>query len=116
VLAHYATLVQALVNLFDNALKFHSSERPAQVLVTAQPKDGLVRISVADNGVGIAPQHLERIFGVFERLHTIDAFPGTGVGLAIVKRSVERMGGAVGVQSTLGQGSTFWLELPLSHL
>jgi PAS domain S-box-containing protein len=116
VLAHYPTLVQALVNLLENALKFHSPARPAQVIVTAEPSDKLVRISVCDNGVGIAPQHLERIFGVFERLHTTDAFPGTGVGLAIVKRSVERMGGTVGVESKLDEGSTFWLEFPRSNV
>lgn len=116
VLAHYSTLVQSLVNLLDNALKFHAPGRPAQVRVTTEQKDGRIRISVADNGVGIASQHLDRIFDVFERLHTTDIFPGTGVGLAIVKRSVERMGGTVGVQSTLDEGSTFWLELPLSPI
>ena len=112
--ANYATLVQVLVNLVDNALKFRSPERPPKVSINAEGSDSLVRIQVSDNGIGISPEHMDRIFGVFERLHTVDAYPGTGVGLAIVKRGVERMHGKVGVESKLGEGSTFWLELPRS--
>jgi len=70
-----------------------------------------VRLWIQDNGLGIASQHQERIFQPFERLHAIETYPGTGVGLAIVRRGIERMGGSVGVESELGQGSRFWLEL-----
>ncbi|MCU0541368.1 MAG: CHASE3 domain-containing protein [Oscillatoriaceae cyanobacterium Prado104] len=70
-----------------------------------------IRLWVEDNGIGIAPEHQERIFLVFERLHGIESYPGTGIGLAIVCKGVERMGGRVGVESQLGQGSRFWIEL-----
>jgi signal transduction histidine kinase len=71
----------------------------------------MVRIWVVDNGIGIAFEHRERIFRVFERLHSAEEYPGTGIGLAIVRKAVERMGGKVGVDSTMGQGSRFWIEL-----
>jgi signal transduction histidine kinase len=70
-----------------------------------------VRLWIEDNGIGVAPEHHERIFGVFERLHRATDYPGTGIGLAIVRKAVERMGGRVGVESALGKGSRFWVEL-----
>ncbi len=72
---------------------------------------GLIRLWVEDNGIGIAPEHQKRIFRVFERLHGIESYPGTGIGLAIVQKGVDRMGGQVGVESQLGQGSRFWIQL-----
>jgi signal transduction histidine kinase len=69
-----------------------------------------------DNGIGIAPEHQEQIFHVFERLHGMEQFPGTGIGLAVVRRGVERMGGHVGVESAVGAGSRFWIELPRDPL
>jgi signal transduction histidine kinase len=74
--------------------------------------DGSLRLSIRDEGIGIAKHHQERIFQVFERLHDREAYPGTGIGLAIVKRGMERMGGSYGLESDLGSGSTFWIELP----
>jgi PAS domain S-box-containing protein len=71
----------------------------------------MIRLWVEDNGIGIAPEHQKRIFRVFERLHGIESYPGTGIGLAIVKKGVDRMGGQVGVESQLGQGSRFWIQL-----
>jgi light-regulated signal transduction histidine kinase (bacteriophytochrome) len=71
-----------------------------------------LRPTVEDNGIGIAPEHHERIFRVFERLHRSSDYPGTGIGLAIVRKAMERMGGTSGVESQLGQGSRFWIELP----
>jgi len=113
VIAHEPTLIQVFANLISNAFKFQKRGTKAIVVVrTEKAEEGLVRISVIDNGIGIAPQHREKIFKVFERLHGMDEFPGTGIGLAIVKRGVERMGGRVGVDSVPGHGSTFWVELP----
>jgi PAS domain S-box-containing protein len=114
VLAHEPTLSQVIVNLLSNALKFHASGTTPKVRITVAParRKGRVRISIADNGIGIAPEHQEKIFKVFERLHGLDEFPGTGIGLAIVKRGTERMGGTYGVTSAPGDGSTFWVELP----
>jgi signal transduction histidine kinase len=113
VLAHEVTVYQIISNLVSNALKFrrHDVEPHVDIAVTAA-KNGMTRISVIDNGIGIAPEHSERIFKVFERLHGIEEYPGTGIGLAIVKRAAERMGGRCGVDSIVGKGSTFWVELP----
>jgi signal transduction histidine kinase len=71
-----------------------------------------VRLWIEDNGIGILPEYHERIFRMFERLHSVSAYPGTGIGLAIVRKGVERMGGRVGVESAGTNGSRFWMELP----
>ena len=113
VMGHEPTLAQIFVNLISNAIKFQQPGVPPEVRITAlHSSDGLVRISVIDNGIGIRPDHLARLFKVFERLHGIEQYPGTGIGLAIVKRGSERMGGRCGVESKAGVGSTFWVELP----
>jgi signal transduction histidine kinase len=71
-----------------------------------------LRILVEDNGIGIKPEYLEKIFGVFQKLQLQEDSPGTGIGLAIVRRAVERMGGSCGVESEVGRGSRFWIRLP----
>ncbi|MBD2021280.1 PAS domain S-box protein [Leptolyngbya sp. FACHB-36] len=111
VLGHRTTLAQALLNLITNAVKFVPTHQHPQVRIWADSRDRLVRLWVEDNGIGIHPQYHDRIFQAFERLHTTEAYPGTGVGLAIVRKGIERMGGRVGVESELGQGSRFWVEL-----
>ena len=111
VMGHPATLSQVLTNLLGNGLKFVPPERTPELRVHAERHNGLVRVWVEDNGIGIAPEHQARIFRVFERLHSNDDYPGTGIGLAIVRKAVERMGGQVGVESSLGHGSRFWVEL-----
>ncbi|PLZ95695.1 PAS domain S-box protein [Fischerella thermalis CCMEE 5268] len=160
--AHRTILVQVLINLISNAIKFVTAGVQPQVRIRAEERVGeegvqggqggqvsnlsslsphtpptsppphlpisppphrpissktstckkWVRLWVEDNGIGIANQHQERIFRTFERLHGIESYPGTGIGLAIIKRGIERMGGGVGVESQLGQGSRFWIELP----
>jgi len=71
-----------------------------------------VRLWVEDNGIGIDPRYHDRVFGVFERLHTQEQYPGTGIGLAIVRKCMERMGGRAAVESEIGKGSRFWVEAP----
>jgi PAS domain S-box-containing protein len=110
VMAHEATLRQVLVNLISNAVKFVASKPPRVRLRSEERPGGTVRIWVEDNGIGIAPEFHTRIFQVFQRLHTT-AYDGTGIGLAIVHKGMERMRGSAGVESTPGAGSKFWIEL-----
>ncbi len=110
VLAFEPTISQVLANLLGNALKFVAPGVTARVRVRAEERGQSVLTWVEDNGIGIASDHQEQIFRPFVRLHG-DKYPGTGIGLAIVQKGVERMGGRVGVESTLGQGSRFWFEL-----
>jgi signal transduction histidine kinase len=112
VLAHPALLSQAIENLLVNALKFTRSDVRPEISVYGEERDERVRIIVEDNGVGIDPEYQGKIFGVFQRAHSADEYPGTGIGLAIVKRAVELMDGRVGVESAPGKGSRFWIELP----
>ena len=111
VVAHPTTLAQVVLNLLRNAVKFMPASEVPRVKVYANPQAGKVRLYVRDNGIGIDPRHQERIFLPFERLHGADAYAGTGIGLSIVRRGVERMGGRVGVISAVGEGSRFWIEL-----
>lgn len=112
---HRSTLIQVTANLLSNAVKFVAPGVEPRVRVQAERHEGAVRLWVADNGIGIAPEHQERIFRVFERLHGIESYPGTGIGLAIVRKGVERIGGQVGVESRPGEGSRFWIQLPGSE-
>lgn len=109
--AHDATLGQVLANLLGNALKFVPAGKAPRVVFRWEDLGKTVRLWVEDNGIGIAQHHQERIFRVFERLHSKE-YGGTGIGLAIVRKGVERMGGKVGVISAEGEGTRFWLELP----
>jgi PAS domain S-box-containing protein len=116
VMAHPPILGQLVVNLLSNALKFIAPNMKPHVRLWAEtryetPEEQYVRLWVEDNGVGIEPEHQERIFRIFERLHGVEAYPGVGIGLAIVKKGVERMGGRIGMESTPGKGSRFWIEL-----
>jgi PAS domain S-box-containing protein len=103
--------VQLFQNLLSNALKFHGAE-PPRIRVEAEQRDAEHVISVIDNGVGISPEHHERVFGVFKRLHGRDV-PGTGIGLAICRRIVERNGGRIWVESEPGRGAAFRFTLPI---
>ena len=104
-------MVQLFQNLIGNSLKFRS-ERAPEIHVTAERQPERWVLAVRDNGIGIEPQYYERIFLIFQRLHTRRLYPGTGIGLAICKKIVERHGGAIWVQSQAGQGSTFYFSIP----
>jgi PAS domain S-box-containing protein len=109
--ANSLVLEQALANLVSNALKFIPKNRTPHVLIWAEQIEKSVRLWIQDNGIGIAEEHQSRIFGLFERLHSTQEYPGTGIGLAIVRKAIERMGGKVGLTSSLQSGSCFWIDL-----
>ncbi|HEY9735477.1 MAG TPA: PAS domain S-box protein, partial [Trichocoleus sp.] len=133
VIGQQAILVQMMANLLSNAVKFVAPEQRPKVRVWVEnciasdtdaesshndsqrnlstPMAQRVRLWVEDNGIGIAPEYQEQVFGVFERLHSRDAYPGTGIGLAIVRKGAERLNGRAGVESVPGRGSRFWIEL-----
>lgn len=110
VLGDRVQLTQLFQNLVSNAVKFNTSERP-RVAVTANRTGTLWEFAVADNGIGIDPAHFDRIFQVFQRLHTRDTFEGTGIGLSVCRKIVERHGGTIWPESVKGQGTTFRFTL-----
>jgi light-regulated signal transduction histidine kinase (bacteriophytochrome) len=111
VTADETQLEQLLQNLIGNALKFRRPGAP-QVHVTAAAQAQAWRFAVRDNGIGIDPVYAERVFVIFQRLHGRSEYPGTGIGLAICKKIVERHGGQIWVESQVGQGATFYFTLP----
>lgn len=111
VLGHQGALTQVIANLLTNAVKFIPEDRVPEVEISAYVEGPFIVLNFRDNGIGIDPRHREKIFEMFERLHSPQEFEGTGIGLAIVRRAVKRMGGEVGVDSAVGQGSCFWVKL-----
>ena len=105
-------LVQLFQNLISNAVKFRSDKQP-HVNVSAEQKENMWIFSVKDNGIGLDPRYRDRIFEVFQRLHGRGKYSGTGIGLAICKKIVERHGGRISVQSEEGKGATFYFSLPV---
>jgi signal transduction histidine kinase len=112
VLASEAPLTQCISNLLTNAVKFVPEGTVPRVRIWGETTDAGVKIWFDDNGIGIAPEYHSRIFGMFERIPSVSNYEGTGIGLTIVRKAVERMGGQVGVESALGKGSKFWIILP----
>jgi light-regulated signal transduction histidine kinase (bacteriophytochrome) len=105
-------LIMLFQNLVGNGVKFHGKEAPC-VHVSAVREGKEWRFAVSDNGIGIEPQYFNRLFQVFQRLHTRDEYPGTGIGLALCKRIVERHGGRIWVESEAGRGTTFYFTIPV---
>ena len=111
--SNWTLLNRVFTNLLDNALLYHRPGAPPRVAVSCQTEADRVIISISDNGIGIAPEFHEKIFNIFQRLHSQTDYAGTGIGLATVKKAVELLGGRISVDSAVGEGSTFYVELPL---
>lgn len=112
VIGHEPSLIQVISNLLGNACKFVKPNTAPHCKVWTERVGGHVRLFVRDNGIGIKPEHQHRLFGMFERIHPESEYEGTGIGLAIVRKAMERMGGQVGLESDGINGSKFWIELP----
>ncbi|MET0263396.1 MAG: PAS domain-containing protein [Rariglobus sp.] len=110
-LAHEAYLSQIFSNLLGNAIKFVAPGTIPVIDISIEDEGDFVKIRIKDNGLGIAPEHFSRIFNIFGRVYPDKKFEGTGIGLSIVKKAVQRMGGVVGVESKLGEGSCFWFTV-----
>jgi PAS domain S-box-containing protein len=108
-------IIRVFQNLISNAIKFRSS-KPPEVRVSAEETDGEWIFAVADNGIGFSPEYSERIFVIFQRLHTRDEYPGSGIGLAVCKKIVERHGGRIWAKSEPGAGATFFFTIPKKGL
>ncbi len=112
VMADGGQLGQVFQNLIANAIKFRAADQPPEIAVAAVDRDGDWLFSVRDKGIGIDPQHFERIFQLFQRLHTREEYSGTGIGLALCKKIVERHGGKIWLESAAGQGATVFFTVP----
>jgi signal transduction histidine kinase len=112
VMGHRFLLEQCLSNLINNATKFVSADVTPEVRIRTEPRGSQVRVWIEDNGIGIDAAYHHKIFNMLERVGDLQRYEGTGIGLAIVHRAVQRMGGACGVESAPGRGSRFWFDLP----
>jgi PAS domain S-box-containing protein len=115
VIGHEPSLTQAISNLLNNAVKFVPPNTTPKVRLSTERRNGDVRLWIEDNGIGIKPEYQHRLFNVFERVHPEKSYEGTGIGLAIVRKAAERMGGKAGVESDGVSGSRFWIQLPAAE-
>jgi signal transduction histidine kinase len=106
---------QLFQNLLSNALKYHRPDTPPQITVRGHIEDGWAEISVQDNGIGFDMAYVGRIFQPFQRLHGRSQYEGSGIGLAICRRIIERHHGEISAQSVPGEGATFTVRIPLSQ-
>jgi light-regulated signal transduction histidine kinase (bacteriophytochrome) len=113
VMADGTQLTRLFQNLVGNSIKFHKENIPPKIHISARRTDDVWTFSVQDNGIGIAPEYFERIFKIFQRLHTSQEYAGTGIGLAVCKKIVERHGGRIWLESEEGKGATFHFTIPV---
>ena len=111
VMANEGLLTQAVANLFSNGVKFIQTGQTPRLDVRTECNNGFVRLWVEDNGIGMAKDEQAKLFTLFTRLRGARDYEGSGVGLAVVRRAVRKMGGSVGVESETGKGSRFWIDL-----
>jgi light-regulated signal transduction histidine kinase (bacteriophytochrome) len=115
VMADATQMVQLFQNLIANAIKFRKKEEPPRIHISAQKKGDEWQFSVKDNGIGITSEFMEHLFQLFQRGHPAGEYPGTGIGLAICKRIVERHGGSIWAESEVGKGSIFYFTIPATR-
>ncbi len=114
IMGDHVQIIQLLQNLIGNAIKF-KGDNPPDIHISAQDKEDEWLFSISDKGIGIDKNHQKQIFSIFKRLHTREEYPGTGIGLSISKRIVERHGGQIWIESELGKGSTFYFTIPIEN-
>jgi light-regulated signal transduction histidine kinase (bacteriophytochrome) len=112
VTADESQILRVFQNLIENAIKFKKKTELPQIRISCTKQDNMYRFSVADNGIGIEMQYHDKVFSVFQRLHSTKDYPGTGIGLSICKRIVERHGGIIGFESIVNEGTTFYFTIP----
>jgi light-regulated signal transduction histidine kinase (bacteriophytochrome) len=105
-------LRQVWQNLIGNALKFSRNAAQPKINIAGSLRDGMIEYAVSDNGAGFDPKYADKLFGVFQRLHTTREFEGTGIGLAVAQRIIQRHGGSINAQGAVGAGATFRFTLP----
>jgi light-regulated signal transduction histidine kinase (bacteriophytochrome) len=110
--ADEAQVIRVFQNLIENAVKFHKKTELPQIHISCKKQDNMYWFSVADNGIGIEKQYHDKVFVVFQRLHSVRDYPGTGIGLSICKRIVERHGGTIWFESIVNEGTTFYFTIP----
>ncbi|MCU0630985.1 MAG: ATP-binding protein, partial [Methanoregulaceae archaeon] len=113
ILADAMQITQVFQNIINNAIKFRRAGVAPVIHISVAPRDGMWQFAIQDNGIGIPQEYFDKIFVLFERLHGREAYPGTGLGLALSKRVIERHGGRIWVESEQGKGSTFYFTLPI---
>ena len=112
ILGNEILLQQIFINLIDNAITYRRTDVPLEIKINFEQDAKHVTLKISDNGIGIPKEYWEKIFNIFQRLHSEDNYPGTGIGLATVRKSVTMLNGIIWVDSVVDQGTTFYVNLP----
>jgi light-regulated signal transduction histidine kinase (bacteriophytochrome) len=105
-------MIQTFHSLLDNAINYSKPGVSPRITIVSEEMGGVCKISIADNGIGIEPKFFDKIFIIFQRLHNREKYDGTGIGLSIAKKNIESWGGKIWLESTPGEGSTFYFSIP----